>query len=197
MMEERKVVALDIGNVCLQITPQRAFDYFGLGDFWQPETELWQAAEALECGRIGEEDFLDSFRSLLGQRFSTAEIHRGWNLVLGEEIDGMADFVRTMLADGYQFVFFSDTSAMHMQEVRRKLSFFDLIPDGIFSFEVGARKPHQDMYRDFERKHGLPAFYFDDRQVNIEAARQRGWPGFQFTSVTSAWDAVANGKARR
>lgn len=191
-MAKNKVVALDIGNVCLHITPQRAFDYFGLGDFWLPETPLWQAAEKLECGRLGERDFLSCFQALLGGHFSLAEIQYGWNLVLGEEVDGMAAFVRAMLNDGYRLVFFSDTSALHMQEVRRKLSFFDVIQDGIYSYDVGARKPHRQMFEGFEQRHGRPEYYFDDRMINIEAARQRGWPAFQFDSAASAWAAVGS-----
>jgi len=190
-MAKNKVVALDIGNVCLHITPQRAFDYFGLEDFWLPEMPLWQAAEELECGRLGEQDFLACFQTLLGGHFSLAEIQYGWNLVLGEEVDGMAAFVQSMRADGYRLVFFSDTSSLHMQEVRRKLSFFDMVQDGVYSYDVGARKPHRRMYEDFETRHGRPDYYFDDRMVNIEAALQRGWPAFPFASAASAWAAVA------
>ena len=189
-MAKNKVVALDIGNVCLHITPQRAFDYFGRHDFWQPEMPLAQVAEELECGRLGEQDFLALAHEFLGRRFSLAEILYGWNLIIGEEVNGMNDFVQSMREDGFRLVFFSDTSALHIQEVRRKLSFFDLVHDGVYSYDVGARKPHQRMYEDFERRHGRPDYYFDDRIANIEAARQRGWPAFQFDSVASACAAV-------
>ncbi|MGI6353684.1 MAG: HAD family hydrolase [Lentisphaeria bacterium] len=190
MMAKNKVVALDIGNVCLHITPERAFDYFGRHDFWQPEMPLAQAAGELECGRLSEQDFLARAQELIGGHFSLAEIQYGWNLIIGEEVDGMAAFVQSMREEGFRLVFFSDTSALHMREVQRKLSFFDLVHDGVYSYDVGARKPHQRMYEDFERRHGRPDYYFDDRIGNIEAARQRGWPAFQFDSIASAWAAV-------
>ena len=37
------------------------------------------------------------------------------------------------------------------------------------------------MYELFEKRHGVPDFYFDDKLCNIEGARKRGWNAIQFT----------------
>ena len=189
-----RVIALDIGNVCLQITPEKAAEYFGVNQLWSQNVPFWQMLEKFECGKLTEKDFVQKLRQMTSEKFTPAEISHGWNLVLGEEIPGMADFVSQMRERDFRFVFFSDTSSLHLREVRRKLSFAPLVPDGIYSFEVGARKPHQLMYEAFEKLYGVPHFYFDDRADNIAGAQQRGWPAVQFLDLNSAWEAV--GKAR-
>ena len=86
------------------------------------------------------------------------------------------------LKQGYSFVYLSDVSRFHLTECRRKCEFFHLAVDGVYSFDVGAQKPSEKMFREFERRHGTPCIYFDDRADNIEAARKFGWNAVQFKS---------------
>ena len=107
-----------------------------------------------------------------------------WNLIIGETLPGMSEAVRAALRNGYSFVFLSDVSRFHLTECRRKCEFFHLALDGVYSFDVGAQKPSEKMYREFERRHGKPCVYFDDRADNVEAARGLGWNAVRFRSVS-------------
>ena len=96
---------------------------------------------------------------------------------------GMKERVEAYAAKGVKFVFLSDVSALHLDVCYRKCSFCHAVTDGVFSYEVGARKPDPAMYEMFEQRHGVPDFYFDDRPCNIEAARKRGWNAILFSSA--------------
>jgi putative hydrolase of the HAD superfamily len=110
-------------------------------------------------------------------------IRYGWNLMIGQDIPGIAKWIREMIADGYRFVYFSDTSQLHLLEVCRNFSVAHLIHGGIFSFDVRAKKPEAAMYEAFEAQYGKPDLYLDDRPANIAGGEKFGWNSQLFTSV--------------
>ena len=95
----------------------------------------------------------------------------------------MPELVAELPQLGFQAVFFSDTSAIHLAAVRRIFPSARFVPQGVYSFEVGERKPHPAMFEAFEYRFGTPVCYFDDRADLIEAARRHGWNAHQFHSA--------------
>jgi len=98
----------------------------------------------------------------------------------------MVIYITEILDNNCRIVFFSDISTAHLRHVRSVLSFSDLVPEVVASFKAGARKPSSAMYEYMEQHicgHSVPFFYADDLPDNIEAAKNRDWPAFQFTSV--------------
>ena len=86
-----KVIALDIGNVCIGIHPERCFGALGfrsLADI--PREVLFLAGERFERGEISEAEFLDGFRRLTGSALSDAELRRAFCAIIGEPVPGMA-----------------------------------------------------------------------------------------------------------
>jgi len=110
-------------------------------------------------------------------------IRYGWNLIIGQDIPGIAKWIRAMIADGYRFVYFSDTSQLHLLEVCRNFSAAHLIYGGVFSFDVKAKKPEAAMYEAFEAQYGKPDLYLDDKPENIAGGEKFGWNSQLFTSV--------------
>ena len=178
MKQERKIIALDIGNVCVSIHPERVIARMNLF----PTPEILAVSARLECGLISEREWLDFFHEKTGHRLNDDEMIDAWNLIIGDTLSGMPEAVRGALKQGYSFVHLSDVSRFHLTECRRKCEFFHLAVDGVYSFDVGAQKPSEKMFREFERRHGTPCIYFDDRADNIEAARKFGWNAVQFKS---------------
>ena len=179
-----KVIALDIGNVCIGIHPERCFGALGfrsLADI--PREVLFLAGERFERGEISEAEFLDGFRRLTGSALSDAELRRAFCAIIGEPVPGMAELVSGLAGRGYRPVFFSDTSVTHMEELRRKFPAASAVPDGIYSYRVHAKKPELPMFEAFEARLGVPAFYFDDRAELIEGARKHGWNAHRFVSA--------------
>lgn len=178
-----KVIALDIGGVCLNIRHDACYGHFGFSGISEIPARFLRAIEKFECGLIDDKEWLAEFRMATGGRFTDDEMIDGWNVIVGGETDGMAELMSDLVASGYRLVFFSDTSSIHMLEVYRKLSFANLVAGGIFSFNIKARKPAAAMYGAFEARHGKPCFYVDDKPDNIQAGMRRGWNSHQFVSA--------------
>ncbi|MFA6102305.1 MAG: hypothetical protein WCV67_03875 [Victivallaceae bacterium] len=180
-----KIIALDIGGVCLNIRHDLCCSYFGFSSISEIPVKFLHAIEKFECGLIDDKAWLAEFRAATGGRFTDDEMIDGWNIILGGDMDGMSELMPELVASGYRLVFFSDTSKIHLLEVYRKLSFANLVTGGIFSFKVNARKPGAAMYEAFEARYGKPCFYVDDRPDNIQAGIRHGWNSHQFVSAAA------------
>ena len=179
-----KVIALDIGNVCLEIHPERCFGALGFRSLKEiPPELLFFAGERFERGEISEAAFLAGIRELTGADGSDERLLSVFRAIIGDPVPGMVELVEGLTARGYRAVFFSDTSVTHMEEVRRKFPAATRVPEAVCSFEVHAKKPEPAMFAAFEARYGVPAFYFDDRIELIEAARKHGWNAHRFVSA--------------
>ncbi|HUA65369.1 MAG TPA: HAD family phosphatase [Alphaproteobacteria bacterium] len=73
---------------------------------------------------------------------------------------------------------FSNTNELAVGHIRSKFSFFSGFDGYILSYEVGAMKPHVEIYQALESmagRRGADIFYIDDRAENVEAGAARGW----------------------
>lgn len=189
--DRRPVVALDLGNVCVQLTPDRFAHGFGYESFVSMMTHgraAHEVAIAYETGRIDTAAFLTGMRASVRKHLAddSALLH-AWNGILGAEMPGMAGVVDAILARGCRPVFLSDICPLHLALLRHLLSFAPRVPDAVVSFEVGALKPHASMYLAMEQRFchgGLPILYADDKLENVLAARARGWNAYHFGTAT-------------
>lgn len=181
---KKKILALDIGQVCLSIHLERCFARLGFRSAAEVPPELLRiSCDEFECGRLSDAEFLAAARKLTGTPLSDAELAAALAAILGDPLPGMNELVASLPARGVQPVFFSDTSALHLAEVRRKFPAAAAVPEGVYSFEAGARKPAPAMFEAFERRFGRPFLYVDDRPELIEGARQFGWNALRFTGA--------------
>ena len=180
-MAEVMLVALDIGNVCVQLHVEQVVSGFGFA----PGKPLPLPAEKIirdfNLGRISAEEFIDEVKKITG--FSARDIVDIWNSEIGGPVPGMTEAVRHYASLGVEFVFLSDTNDLHMAAVRRTLPFANLVKDAVLSQVVGALKPDPAMFLAFERKHGVPDLYFDDLEKNVAGAAARGWNAVRFTGT--------------
>ncbi|MEI8248170.1 MAG: hypothetical protein WCI51_20205 [Lentisphaerota bacterium] len=187
-----KIIALDIGGVCLNIRHDLCCKYFGFNNLREIPLEFLQAVEKFECGLIDDKEWLAEFRRATGGRFTDNEMIDGWNIIIGSDMDGMPELMSELVDSGYRLIFFSDTSSVHLLEVYRKLSFANLVTGGVFSFKVNAGKPGVAMYKAFEAQYGKPYFYVDDKPENIQAGINHGWNSHQFLSAAAMRQALLN-----
>ena len=181
-----KILALDIGNVCVKID----FNNFArtLGIPAMPEA-VKDLQRDLECGRITDEAFVycaSNACSCDPQTFLKA-----FNSILIEAVPGMDELVSTLDKYGFEARFFSDISQTHLIRTYKLFPAADNVPDGMFSFVAGAQKPDEAMFAAFEDEFGIPALYVDDRAELIEAAKARNWNAIQFTTAGALSKALA------
>ena len=144
----------------------------------------------LEIGVFSPEEFLNQSLELLDFKFTPNELTEAFCSIIGEEIDGMSSLINRIVSKGYKLAFFSDTSAIHMQQIIRNLSFDNLVIGGVFSYEVGALKPDKKMYETFEKRYGKPAIYIDDKISNCEGAEKFNWPTCCFDKSPEAFNII-------
>ena len=178
-----RLIALDIGGVCLRIRPELCFGRLGYRSIEAVPPELLAAVDRLECGRMDEAEFLAVFRRVAGSALSDEAIRAAWCAILAEAMPGMTALVRELTLAGTKLVFFSDTSALHMTCFRENFPIAEFVPDGIYSFVVGAKKPSPAMFAAFEADYGKPDLYVDDREVCLSGAPAFGWPTHRFESA--------------
>ena len=186
-----KTVALDIGNVCLKLRPERCMENLRIPQSNSIPDEFIRAVSGMETGLIDENEWLKVFRTAASGRFTDNELRSAYCSMLGEEIPETAEFVKSAVHKGYRVIFFSDTSPIHLMHIFRNLSFSHLITGGVYSFETGTRKPAAAMYEEYEKRYGIPLLYLDDKQDNISVAEKRGWK----TVLVKENSAAALGKA--
>lgn len=175
-----KIVALDIGGVCVSLHPEKIYKKLGASILIKPPAEFMRCCNLFERGKISRDEWFSSFATLSGGKFQDQELWDIWNSMIGPSIPGMTDAVNSLISKDYRFVFFSNTSIIHMEQVSRMCDFAHLVTGGIFSYETGYMKPEQEIYEAFEKVYGIPYAYFDDRAENIDAALKRGWNAHVF-----------------
>ncbi len=175
-----KFVALDVGNCCISVSNDECLKRLGLESIDQVPQDFLQTCAMLECGMISTRDWLREFRKATGERFSERELVDAWNSIIGEEIPGMAETLKEITSGGTRVIFLSDTSEIHIKYAILKMSLAAYVSGAVYSYEVGARKPSEKIFRAFEEKYARPILYADDKPENIAAAAALGWNAHLF-----------------
>ncbi len=173
------LVAVDIGNVCIQLHVEESNRAFGYNA--ELPVAFTTITEQYESGIIDTPEFLKKVSIVTGMTETGAK--QAWDQKLGVEMPGMAEAIREFTAKGVEFVFLSDIAELHLTKFRRTVSFVNLFKGGIFSFEAGACKPDPRMFQTFEETYGKPAIFFDDMERNINGATEFGWKAIRFTGA--------------
>ena len=174
------VLALDIGGVCIRLHPERCFGRLGYRSITEVPQEFLAAVDRMETGNLTEHEFASIFRKVTGNALPESVLSELWCATLGEPMPGMAALVRDMKKAGFHPVFFSDTSILHIRYFRERFPIAEFVPDGIYSFVAGAKKPQPAMFAAFEADYGKPVLYVDDRAICLEGAKAFHWRTHQF-----------------
>lgn len=134
-----------------------------------------------DAGLIPERDFIAGIARL--SHFREAEVAR----IVGSHVpnDALFDFIRDELKGKYRIGMLSNVSTDYTAELftPEQNALFDT---KVFSFEVGATKPHPAMYEAIAAKLDLlpeECVFIDDREGFVDGAKQVGMQAFRYVSV--------------
>ena len=181
-MNQPLLLALDIGNVCVYVDHTICIRNLGLTDFpqkWDPLLTEY------EYGHITESEFFTVLGHELGDCHSMEELIAAFKSSLIKPVPGMVELVNSFPERNIHAVFFSDISPTHLARTRELFPAAAAIPDGIYSFDCGARKPSQRMLKCFEARFGRPDLYADDREELVRGAEAHGWHALRFTGANA------------
>jgi len=185
-----KTIFFDIGGVLLNIHPERTIKQ--LSDVTKITEQEIEAAfpeeehHRYERGEISDSEFFKAVKRELpiSNNLTEEKFWQAWSLLVGEE----TEVVNTMnnLTTKYPVWLLSNTNPYHILEEER-FKLFDKITGGIYSFEVGSRKPEEDIYFKALEIAGVTAeksLFIDDLIENVEMARSLNMNAIQFKSIS-------------
>ena len=130
-----------------------------------------------ESGQLTRQKFFDAIHDAIGFQGDVAEFGSYFADIF-TEMPGTIVLQAELRRRGFKTFIFSNTNDLAIEHVRRDFQFFKNFDGYIFSYEVGAMKPHPEIYAAMEAmtgKRGAELIYLDDRAENIKAGLARGW----------------------
>ena len=180
---KNKFIALDIGNVCINLRHEKIKPLLGFEPNLPFPTNFDKMCDLYEFGHCSKGEWLSAFQESTGFQFSNDELLALWNQILGEPICGIVETIEELTNCGFKFVYFSDTNPVHIDSFYKTFPAHNFICGEVLSYHVGVHKPSFEMFKAFEDKFGAPCFYIDDKLINIEGAQNYGWLSHQFTTT--------------
>ena len=141
-----------------------------------------------EKGEINNQEFFQSIKRALPKTDSLCEsdFWEAWGMLLGEETS-VSPVLRSC-SKQIPIWFLSNTNPYHIELGAKCFSFLPLVTGTVFSYDVGYRKPDEDIFRialNLAGKIPGEVFFIDDNLKNVNQARKMGLNSHHFTSVKS------------
>ena len=187
-MQKIEAVIFDLGGVILDIDynlTKKAFEKLGVQEF----KEMYSQAEAdhlfkdLETGNIKEMSFYEEFNKRLPIPLKNEEIRSAWNAMLLTFRENSLAFLN-QIKNKYRLFLLSNTNEIHYNlfrkiynEKERPFPFEDFFERAYYSFEMGKRKPDEDIFEHVLEANNLKpesTLFIDDSIQNINTAKALG-----------------------
>ena len=138
--------------------------------------------DEFETGRISRGDYISWASGQLGFDGSADSFCDTWNSIFTPNRP-MWDALLAARQRGLRLILFSNTNSIHGPWFLETEPFVRSFDDIIFSYEVGAVKPHPDIYHHAIATHQLVpqrTLYIDDLPENIATGRDLGFLSHQY-----------------
>lgn len=189
-MSNRKYSAIvfDLGQVLIPFDYKIFIDAVnkhqqGLGEnFVKNYNENYSVHRDFERGKISEKDFIAQMLDWLEHKITEDEFVRYWSGIFS--LNKAVISLLPKLKKHYKLYLLSNTNSIHQKYGYQRYEFLKLFDKLFLSHEVGFVKPEEGIYRAVENYSKLPSeehIFIDDIAEYVEAAKQLGWDGIQFT----------------
>lgn len=133
-------------------------------------------------GKMSRDDYWKAVTKELGIKADIDALEEAWiskyNLI--EETKEIIDELKKQ----YKLYYLSDNVRERVEKISTKHNFLEWFEGGIFSHEVGARKPQPEVYKAALEKIGVPPeeiVFIDDKEENLSPAEELGMNVLLFT----------------
>ena len=126
-------------------------------------------------GEITPHEFHENICTKFGLKLSFENFVPIWNEIFTENHE--VTRIIKELSEHYRLFLLSNTNALHFQHIRKNFPILDRFESFILSYEVGASKPEEKIYREALQRAGLDpsqTLYTDDILEYIHAAGNLG-----------------------
>ena len=189
-MQAYDALIFDLGGVVINLDTSRTITALAQSLGVSPNT-LWQALQAdedflaYERGQISDDDFLSVLENFTPRPVTREQLVAGWNAMLLDIPPERIALIK-QLAQNHRLFVLSNTNGIHIDgfnEILLQATGYQSLADiGVFehiyySYEVGMRKPDQEIYQYVVDHAGLdPArsLFMDDNPDNLVGAQSVG-----------------------
>lgn len=187
-MQKIEAVIFDLGGVILDIDynlTRKAFEKVGAENF----NEMYSQASAdrlfrnLETGNIKEANFYAEFNECTGLSLKPDQINEAWNAMLLTFREDSLLFLNSIKSK-YRLFLLSNTNEIHYNmfnkiyyQKKRAKAFEFFFEKAYYSFEIGMRKPDNDIYEYVLKTNNLKpssTIFIDDSLQNVNTAKILG-----------------------
>ena len=184
-----KTIFFDIGGVLLNIYPERTIKYLSeITNLTEKEIENAFPEEAhhkYERGESSGAEFFNAVKSELpkSNNLTEEQFWNAWGMLVGAETKVVE--IMNKLSLKYSVWLLSNTNPYHILEEER-FKLFDKITGGVYSFEVGSRKPEPNIFNSALKIANTSAeqsLFIDDLIENVEMARSLNMNAIHFKSI--------------
>ena len=187
----------DLGNVLVTFSHEKMFQQIGkvVGASSEAVRELLidqRIALQLERGLLSVDEIYTLFKNLGTTPFQLDHLLYAASNIFTPRKE-METLVKTLKAKGYQLLILSNTYAPHIDFISQNMQLLSLFDHLILSYEIGAAKPEETIYRAALQKAATSpnnCFYIDDIVENIRAAEKLGITSHHFTSHPSLMESL-------
>lgn len=193
-----RTILFDLGNVLVHFSHEQMCRQIGELAGREPDDVRRQLFDSgllreLECGRLTEDEFRDRLEAALRTRMPLPELRQA-----ASDIFTLNAPLRPMLDDlkrrGLRLVLLSNTSRTHFDWVRANFDVMQPFDELVLSFEVGAVKPEEAIFRralEAIRCRPEECLYTDDIAAYVERGREFGLRGEVFTTAERLWEKIS------
>ena len=181
-------VILDVGNVLLDYDWKRYLQTFGFDEEKNKkiaaavfENPLWEEADR---GVLSYEELTEGFVKNCPEL--EAEIRRIYENLGGTifPLPYACGWVRELKKKGLNVYILSNYSRKMFEQTKDMMEFLPLADGALFSYECHMIKPETEIYEELIRRYKIRperAVFIDDRQKNVDGAKEAGLLGLRFT----------------
>lgn len=174
-------IIFDFGNIFINLEKEATIAEFKKLGLDGPNEELLVMNDLFERGKISEQQFIDGFIKFIPNA-DVHDIRKAWNAVIGEFPLYRLEFLQ-MLSNKYRLFLLTNTDAIHISRFEHMAGisffsdFYQCFEKVYYSFEMGMRKPEEEIFNHILKKHDLSpkrTLFIDDKKENTDAAAALG-----------------------
>ncbi len=183
-----RVVLFDLGNVLVQLRPERFWSSLEGLDHSRPPgfgEDVRAMGRRYESGATTTDEFWKELMRHVGPSSSLVDVEKAFCDVLPAPISGMDDVVRTISAST-STALVSNTSPVHFQHCLRTVPSLRHLQRFYVSYQMRVLKPDPAFYRkviESEQCDPEALLFIDDLAENVDGARRAGMQGIVFKDV--------------
>jgi FMN phosphatase YigB (HAD superfamily) len=185
-----RAMLFDLGNVLVAFDFRRGYEairpYCRVPpEEIQPRITQSGLVPPYERGKISSQEFFERLAAALQMQVSYEEFCRLWSTIFLPDVL-VPEAMLQGLRQRYRMVLISNTNDIHYRDIASRYAIVKHFDAHVLSYEVGAAKPEDHIYREAIRQAGCApeeCLYIDDIPEFIAAGRRHGLAAVQFQNA--------------